>query len=333
MQVEEFRYELPDSAIAQNPVEPRDSARLLDTRDGTDHRFADLAALLEPGDLVVVNTTRVRHARLVGRRSGTGGKIELLLLTKRQTGGWSALAAPSRRLRPGAALEFGPVTATVIDGPVDGMVGVEFSDEGLLDVVGTVPLPPYITGGLSDPERYQTIFADNPGSAAAPTAGLHFTPRVLDGLAARGIDLATVELDVGIGTFRPITTDRVEDHVMHRERCLIPQATADAITAARARSGRVVAIGTTTVRTLETFARNDGTVETGETDTDLFLRPGSTFRVVDALVTNFHVPGSSLLVMLAAFMGEGWRDSYATALDRGYRFLSFGDAMLAERQR
>lgn len=333
MEVDRFRYELPDSAIAQHPVEPRDSARLLDTRDGTDHRFADLPGLLEPGDLVVVNTTRVRHARLVGQRYGTGGKIELLLLTRRPTGGWSALAAPSRRLRPGVAIEFGPLTATVTEGPVDGMIGVEFSDEGLLEVVGTVPLPPYITEELSDPERYQTIYADQPGSAAAPTAGLHFTPSVIEGLAARGIDLATVQLDVGIGTFRPITADRIEDHVMHRERCLVPQATADAIAAARARNGRVVAVGTTTVRTLETFGRDDGTVEPGEAETDLFLRPGSTFRVVDVLVTNFHVPGSSLLVMLAAFMGDGWRDGYVAALERGYRFLSFGDAMLAERQR
>ncbi|MEX1043461.1 MAG: S-adenosylmethionine:tRNA ribosyltransferase-isomerase, partial [Acidimicrobiia bacterium] len=205
MRVEEFRYELPDAAIAQHPVEPRDSARLLDTRDGTDHRFADLAARLEPGDLVVVNTTRVRHARLVGSRSETGGRIELLLLTRRPTGGWSALAAPARRLRPGVSLEFGPLTATVTDGPVDGIVGVEFDDERLIDSVGMVPLPPYITEELADPGRYQTIFADHPGSAAAPTAGLHFTQRVLDRLATRGIELATVELDVGIGTFRPIT--------------------------------------------------------------------------------------------------------------------------------
>lgn len=332
MRTDEFRYDLPESAIAQHPVEPRDSARLLDTRDGTDHRFADLATRLEPGDLVVVNTTRVRHARLVGRRRETGGRIELLLLTRRPAAGWSALAAPARRLRPGVALEFGQMTATVTEGPVDGIIGVEFDDERLLESVGTVPLPPYITSELSDPERYQTIFADNPGSAAAPTAGLHFTHRVLDGLATRGIDLATVELDVGIGTFRPLTAERISDHVMHRERCSIPQVTADAIAAARARSGRVVAIGTTTVRTLETFGREDGTVETGETETDLFLRPGSTFRVVDVLVTNFHVPASSLLVMLSAFMGEGWREAYATALDRGYRFLSFGDAMLAERR-
>lgn len=331
MELSRFHYDLPPAAIAQQPLEPRDSAWLLDTRDMEDHRFRDLADLLEPTDLVVVNTTRVRRARLRGRKVGTGGAVELLLVGRRAEGGWNALVSPARRMRPGVVVEFGDLRATVVDGPVDGIVGVEFSEEEALETLGTVPLPPYITEELDDPERYQTVYADRLGSAAAPTAGLHFTPAVLAALGARGIEVVSVDLEVGLGTFRPITAQRIEDHVMHRERCSVPAETAAAVRAVRERGGRIVAIGTTTVRTLETFGRDDGAVEAGETETDLFLRPGSTFRVVDVLVTNFHVPGSSLLVMLAAFMGDQWREAYETALSRGYRFLSFGDAMLAER--
>lgn len=331
--VDEFRYELPADAIAQHPVEPRDAARLLDTRDLTDHVFRDLPRLLEPGDLVVVNTSRVRRARLRGVRLPGGGAVELLLVQRRAEGGWSALAKPARRIRPGSRLAFGEMGAVVRSGPVDGVVAVEFDDETLLDELGSVPLPPYITAELADPERYQTVYADRVGSVAAPTAGLHFTPAVLDSLDSRGVRRAAVELEVGLGTFRPITTDRIDQHVMHHERCTVPESTAAAIAETRRSGGRVVAVGTTTVRTLETFARPDGTVGAGSTETDLYLRPGSTFRVVDLLVTNFHVPASSLLVMLAAFMGDGWRQAYATALDRGYRFLSFGDAMVCERRR
>lgn len=333
MELSRFQYDLPPEVIAQQPVEPRDSSRLLDTRDMADRRFRDLPDLLEPGDLVVVNTTRVRRARLKGRKAGTGGAVELLVVGKRADRGWSALVSPARRVRPGVVFELGDLRATVIDGPLEGMVGVEFSDEDALETLGTVPLPPYITEELDDPERYQTVYADRLGSAAAPTAGLHFTPAVLAALSARHIEVASVDLEVGLGTFRPITSERIDDHVMHRERCSVPAETADAVRRLRERRGRVVAIGTTTVRTLETFARDDGTMEAGETETDLFLRPGSTFRVVDVLVTNFHVPGSSLLVMLAAFMGGSWRHAYETALARGYRFLSFGDAMLAEREK
>ena len=332
MELSEFQYDLPQTSIAQRPADPRDSARLLDTRDMSDHEFSAMASLLDPGDLVVVNTTRVRQARLRGTRVGTGGAVELLLLSRRAQGGWHALVAPARRMRPGVVMKFGEIQGVVLEGPNDGIVAVEFSDERDLETIGTIPLPPYITEELDDPERYQTVYADRVGSAAAPTAGLHFTPAVLDSLHTRGIRRATVELEVGIGTFRPITAEQIDDHVMHRERCSVPAETARAITETRERGGRVVAVGTTTVRTLETFARHDGTVDFGETETDLFLRPGSTFRVVDVLVTNFHVPGSSLLVMLSAFMGPGWKAAYATALARGYRFLSFGDAMLCERK-
>ncbi|MDX1449551.1 MAG: tRNA preQ1(34) S-adenosylmethionine ribosyltransferase-isomerase QueA, partial [Acidimicrobiia bacterium] len=311
--------------------EPRDSARLLDTRTMADHRFSELPQLLQPNDLVVINDTRVRRARLRGRRVGTGGEIELLLLNRRAEGNWEALISPARRIRPGVEIAVGPTVATVTNGPTDGIVTVSFEDETDLESIGSVPLPPYITTELEDPERYQTVYARRVGSAAAPTAGLHFTPAVLAGLEAAGIRTATVELQVGLGTFRPIATERIEDHVMHREWCSVPEATAEAIRHARQVGGRVVAIGTTTVRTLETFGAPDGTVGSGQTETDLYLRPGSDIRVVDLLVTNFHVPGSSLLVMLAAFMGDGWRHAYEVALGRRYRFLSFGDAMLCER--
>lgn len=332
MDVQAFRYDLPEEAIAQRPVEPRDAARLLDARDLSDHQFRDLPSLLEPGDLVVVNDTRVRRARLHGRRVGTDGNVELLLLTRLQDGRWEALVSPARRIRPGVEIRVGQALATITDGPTDGRVMLTFDDERDLEALGSVPLPPYITTELDDPERYQTVYSRRVGSAAAPTAGLHFTPAVFAALARRAISVVQVELQVGIGTFRPIKTRRVEDHVMHREWCSVPQPTADAIAETRARDGRVVAIGTTTVRTLETFAREDGNVTAGEGETDLYLIPGNRIRAVDLLVTNFHVPGSSLLVLLAAFMGEGWRDAYEAALHRGYRFLSFGDAMLCARQ-
>jgi len=334
MRVEDFKYQLPDSAIAQEAIEPRHDSRLLDTRDMSDHRFLDLPSLLQPGDLVVVNETRVRAARIAGRRRDTGGSVELLVLEARPDGLWEALARPSRRLRPGIEIEIGGITSTIVEGPDEGMVVIDLQApdvEAAIARAGTIPLPPYFHGVLDDPDRYQTIFARNIGSAAAPTAGLHFTPEVAAGLQHREIEIAVVDLHVGIDTFRPIAAEQVEDHRMHTEWCSIPGATAAAIAATRVRGGRVVAVGTTVVRTLETFAEGDGTVSAGECETSLFLTPGIDFRVVDALVTNFHVPGSTLVVLVAAFMGDRWRKAYHVALERGYRFLSFGDAMLAER--
>ena len=334
MKVEDFKYPLSESAIAQKAIEPRHDSQLLDTRDMSDHRFLDLPSLLDPGDLVVVNETRVRAARLSGRRVDTGGAVELLLLETRPDGLWEALARPSRRLRPGIEIEMEGIAATIVNGPDEGMVVVDLKAadvEAAIATAGEVPLPPYFHGVLDDPDRYQTMFARGTGSAAAPTAGLHFTPDVIAGLQQREIEIATVDLHVGIDTFRPIATENLEDHVMHSEWCSIPESTAAAVASARARGGRVVAVGTTVARTLETFADGDGMVPAGGGDTSLFLTPGVEFRVVDALVTNFHVPGSTLVVLVAAFMGDGWRVAYQTALERGYRFLSFGDAMLAER--
>jgi S-adenosylmethionine:tRNA ribosyltransferase-isomerase len=334
MRAEDFFYPLPDDAIAQTAIEPRHQARLLDTRDMSDHRFIDLPDLLIPGDLVVVNNTRVRRARLRGRKRATGGVVEMLVLKRLEGRTWEVVIRPARRLRPGSTIRFAEHTATIISGPVEGVVAVEFDStevESLMEEAGEVPLPPYFTGFLDDPERYQTMFARHPGSAAAPTAALHFTPDVVSRLEDRSIRVAEVELHVGVDTFRPMTTGEVEDHQMHSEWCSVPPATANLISETRYRAGRVVAVGTTTVRALETFGRPDGKVDSGETDTRLFIMPGSRFQVVDLMVTNFHIPGSTLLVLVAAFLGDRWRDAYRHALEGGYRFLSFGDAMLCAR--
>lgn len=321
-------------AIAQSAIEPRHDARLLDTRDLSDHTFVELADLLRPGDLVVVNETRVRAARLIGQRRETGGRVELLILDQLDDGSWAALARPARRLRPGVEIDFEGLNATVLDEPKAGKVRILFDaadPERAISGAGTVPLPPYFAGELDDPERYQTMFAAAIGSAAAPTAGLHFTEEVTRRLEERDIPVVTVDLHVSLDTFRPMEVEDVADHDMHSEWCAVSSTTAEAVAITRGRRGRVVAIGTTVVRALESMADPSGGVEPGEMRTDLFLKPGSRFRVVDMLVTNFHLPGSTLLVLLAAFMGERWREAYATALDRGYRFLSFGDAMLAVR--
>lgn len=337
----DFDYPLPSAAIAQTPAEPRDSARLLRVEDLSDHRFSELPDLLNARDLVVVNDTRVRAARLRGQRrvAGTGsdpqagGRVEALLLEKRDDGTWEALVRPARKVRIGQEIDFGGLTAIVLTDPVEGRVVLRLDAPGdIEDVVahhGEVPLPPYITRTLADPERYQTVYAATPGSAAAPTAGLHFTRAVLDRLESRGVSIASVELRVGVGTFRPITSEAVEDHKMHPEWVSVPEETAAAVAEARDRGGAVVAIGTTVVRALESRSMG-GSLEAGSAYTDLFIRPGHRFRSVDRLVTNFHAPRSSLLVMLAAFMGSGWRLAYEVALRRGYRFLSFGDAMLVD---
>jgi S-adenosylmethionine:tRNA ribosyltransferase-isomerase len=334
MRVEEFTYPLPETSIAQEAVEPRHNARLLDTRDMSDHRFLELPSLLRSGDLVVVNETRVRAARLTGKRRDTGGTVELLVLIGRPDGLWEALARPSRRLRPGIVIDVEGLTATVVEGPAEGMVVLDLEApdvEAAIAAAGEVPLPPYFKGDLADSSRYQTMFARNTGSAAAPTAGLHFTPEVVGGLEMAGIAMTTVDLQVGIDTFRPITSSEIEEHKMHSEWCAISEEAAAAIQRTRRAGGRVVAIGTTVVRALESFGNDDGTVRAMEGQTDLFLKPGDGFRVVDALVTNFHVPGSTLVVLVAAFMDDRWREAYRVALQRGYRFLSFGDAMYVER--
>lgn len=328
---DDIDYELPHERIAQRPVEPRDAARLLVDRGPSEtvkhHRVADLPALLLPGDLVIVNDTRVLPARLPVRRS-TGGAAEVLLLEERDDETWEALARPSRKLAPGDVVTAGPLRIEMGADLGQGRRVVRldpgaFDLHTLLSEVGLPPLPPYIEEGIGDPERYQTVFADRPVSAAAPTAGLHFTSNVLAGLADRGIRVASVELAVGLDTFRPVHAERLDDHVMHSEWYRVPEATIEAIEEAR----RVVAIGTTSVRALESWAATGA----ASGRSDLFIRRPYRWQVVDVLLTNFHLPRSTLLCLVDAFVGPRWRELYERALIDGYRFLSFGDAMLLSR--
>lgn len=328
-----FDYDLPARAIAQAAIEPRDAARLLDADTLEDRTFLDLPGLLDPGDVVVVNTTRVRPARVFATKE-SGGKVEVLL-TKHLAGReWEALIRPARRIRPGVRMTAGPLALTVLSRPDRGVVRIGIESEGdtedVLAEFGEVPLPPYFHGTLDDDERYQTMFATEVGSAAAPTAALHFTERVVGGLEARGIGIARVELEVGLDTFRPLAAGAIEEHEMHRERYVIPADAALQVNEAKRRGSRIVAVGTTVVRTLETASTADGTVIPGSGETQLFIAPGYRPNVVDAVVTNFHAPRTTLIVMIAALLGPSWREVYAHALASGYRFLSFGDAMFFE---
>jgi S-adenosylmethionine:tRNA ribosyltransferase-isomerase len=357
----ELDYDLPESAIADRPA-PRGESRLLvlDRKGEERHRrIHDLPEILRPGDLVVVNDTRVIPARLFGRRAkapsaagaeGAGeGRIELLLVEKRGEREWDALAKPGRRTRPGTTLEFADgLRAEVLEKREDGRHLVRFSEpvEGHLERQGHIPLPPYIkrADDPADRERYQTVFAKNPGAIAAPTAGLHFSEELLEELRKKGIEIAAVTLHVGIGTFKPVTAELVHEHRMESERYAVPEAAAAAIAQARARGGRVVAVGTTVVRTLESAAlartggRGPGEVPAGSGSTALFITPGFPFQVVDVLLTNFHLPRSTLLMLVSAFAGsEGTSGTarvlaaYREAVASGYRFYSYGDAMLLER--
>lgn len=341
----EFDYPLPADRIAQVPLAERDAARMLQvTSAGSceDRSVADLPELLRAGDLLVVNDTRVRAARLLGKRPG-GGAAELLVLTKLMNGRYACLVRPARRLRQGTVVEIRPDLTATVGEPVPGHPGARAVDfdagpggdiDGAVERAGRVPLPPYITTALADPERYQTVFSRQspPASAAAPTAGLHFTERLMARIEERGIQVTSVRLEVGLGTFVPIHVADAADHVVHEEQFELPHAAAGAVAAARARGGRVVAVGTTSARVLETMATGDGLVRAGSGVTSLSLRPGVELRVLDGLLTNFHQPRSSLLLLVAAVVGrDRWRPAYDHALARGYRFLSFGDCMLCWR--
>lgn len=331
MHISEIDYHLPEELIAQKPVEPRDSARLLVAEaDRILHRHvSDLPDHLGPGDVVVVNNTRVLPARLQLQRR-TGGSAEVLLLERRSPDGrlWEAMVRPARKLKEDERLEyFGKRVVRV--GPrteAGDTFVVEITDEdpiGLIQRIGVMPLPPYIRGSLKDSERYQTVYSQNPASAAAPTAGLHFTPELLERVRATGAEIREVELIVGLDTFKPISTDDPLDHVIHSEFYSVPEATLEACRSAR----RVVAIGTTATRALESV----GT--TGELSgrTSLFITPGYEWKMVDAMLTNFHMPKTSLLLMIGAFVGDSWKTLYETAVEERYRFLSFGDAMFIQR--
>jgi len=348
MLTREFDFDLPEAAIAQHPA-PRGESRLLALeRQGAERhsRVRDLPRLLRGGDLLVVNDTRVIPARLFGRRlgtpgTGTGGRIELLLVERigdREGQEWEVLARPGRRARPGTRIELADgLTAEVVAKGDDGRHRVRFSQpiEPHLDRIGHLPLPPYIKrpDEEDDRERYQTVFARRPGAIAAPTAGLHFYPQLLDELRQAGVEIAQVTLHVGIGTFKPVTADLVHEHVMDPERYEISEAAATALRRARGRGGRVVAVGTTVVRTLESAAlAGSGEIAPGAGSTSLFITPGFRFQAVDVLLTNFHLPRSTLLMLVAAFAGKDRvLAAYREAIEEGYRFYSYGDATLAER--
>ena len=329
----DFHYDLPEGSIAQSAIEPRDSSRLLVTSTRQDVGFRDLPDLLLPGDLLVVNRTRVRAARVRGVKD-TGGWAEALLLRRVDRERWEVLLRRSRRVHPGTRIEFDGAVGVALTEPDRGFVTMEITSDGdteaWLEKAGDIPLPPYFHGELADPERYQTIFADRIGSAAAPTAALHFTEDLVSELSGAGIEIAHVELEVGLDTFRPMAAGPIDDHRMHSERYVVPPDAGTAIDAARERGGRVVAVGTTVMRTLETAAAGNGRVRPGSGESDLFVTPGYRRRVVDMLITNFHAPGTTLIVLVATLLGPRWRDLYTTALERGYRFLSFGDAMLID---
>lgn len=342
MKTSDFWYDLPQALIAQTPAEPRDSSRLLVcSRDGgrREHRlFRDVIEYLHPGDALVINHTRTIPARLIGRREGSGGAVECLLLRRRDADVWEALVRPGKKLQPGAVCVFGDglLRATVEERTAaEGGRILRFAYDGvfeaLLDRLGTMPLPPYIHEKLEDPRRYNTVYAAYDGSAATPTAGLHFTDALLARIAHKGIDIVPILLHVGLGTFRPVKAEDVNDHVMHAEHYEVTADAARRLNAARAGGGRIVCVGTTAVRTLETVTGPDGIVRAGTGDTDIFLTPGASFHATDALITNFHLPESTLLMLVSAFMGQAQAlDAYREAVAMGYRFFSFGDAMLIQ---
>lgn len=338
MKKSDFYFDLPEELIAQTPLEKRDSSRLLHmdrTTGKTEHlHFYDLPSFLNPGDCLVLNNSRVLPARLIGSRP-TGGAVELVLLRDLGEGRWECLSRPGRKTRPGQEIIFGEgrlkaVVEEVISG---GNRIVRFEYEGifleLLEELGKMPLPPYIKEELNDPERYQTVYSKELGSAAAPTAGLHFTPELLDEIRSRGVKVCFVTLHVGLGTFRPVKEDEIEDHEMHSEFCIVPEETARAINESRDAGGRIIAVGTTSCRTLESFADETGHIAATSGWTDIFIYPGYTFKCIDGLVTNFHLPESTLIMLVSAFAGrEHILAAYKEAVENRYRFFSFGDAML-----
>jgi S-adenosylmethionine:tRNA ribosyltransferase-isomerase len=336
MKTSDFDYFLPQELIAQTPIEPRDSSRLLilDRNLGTivHRRFYDIVEYLHKGDVMVFNDSRVIPARLKGKKSGSGGRVEMLLLRRLQPGHWEALVKPARRLHSGDVVEIEPGVRSEITGIGDkGVRVIHISDESALIKAGEVPLPPYIHEPLADPERYQTVYARIAGSVAAPTAGLHFTPELLDKIRDMGVRCLFTTLHVGLDTFRPITEDDPHDHVIYKEYGVVDQVVADELNRARRERRRIICVGTTTVRLVEQAARVSKTpgLEPFEGWVDLFVLPGHAFRMVDAMVTNFHLPRSTLLMLVTAFGGQELiSEAYREAIEKRYRFYSFGDAML-----
>ena len=337
MKTSDFYFELPPELIAQTPLERRDGSRLLAldrTTGETRHmHFYDLPSLLRPGDCLVLNDSRVLPARLIGRRAG-GGACEVLLLIDRGEKVWECLVRPGKKLRPGAKIAFGDgeLTAEVVGEAEGGNRLVRFEYEGIfleiLERLGKMPLPPYIKAELEDGERYQTVYSKVVGSAAAPTAGLHFTNDLLEQVREMGVRVCYVTLHVGLGTFRPVKAENIDEHEMHSEYCVIPQETADTVNETRRAGGRVICVGTTSCRTIESWAAEDGTLKASAGWTNIFIYPGYRFKVLDGLITNFHLPESTLIMLVSALAGrEHVLSAYAEAVRERYRFFSFGDAM------
>lgn len=337
----DFYYDLPEELIAQTPEAKRDASRLmvLHRSDGRieDRHFYDIKAYLRPGDLLVMNNTKVIPARIFGRREGTGGKVELLLLKRLDANRWETMVKPGKKALPGSRLEFGPRLRGEIQETIEGglrIIAFEYDGvfEEIIAELGTMPLPPYIHERLEDQSRYQTVYAKYDGSAAAPTAGLHFTQELIDAIHEMGVKTAEVTLHVGIGTFRPVKCENILDHHMHEESYQVSEATAELINRTKAEGGRVIAVGTTSVRTLESVAKRfDGKIQACQGSTDIFIYPGFKWQVVDGLITNFHLPESTLLMLVSAFYErEAILKAYQHAIDCRYRFFSFGDAMFIE---
>jgi len=339
LKTHDFYYDLPEELIAQTPLAQRDQSRLLvlDRNSGKiEHRhFFDILDYVHPGDCLVLNNSRVLPARLLGHRVPTMGAVEVLLLKDHGSGVWECLTKPGRKTQPGTELAFGDgiLTATVVDALETGNKMIQFHYEGIflevLERLGKMPLPPYIKEELQDSERYQTVYSKVNGSAAAPTAGLHFTQELLQKLQEKGVNLAYVTLHVGLGTFRPVKAEDISEHHMHSEFCMISQETAEMINQTKSNGGRVICVGTTSCRTLESLAKEDGTFEESSAWTEIFIYPGYRFKAMDALITNFHLPESTLVMLVSAFAGrDNVMASYHEAVENRYRFFSFGDAML-----
>ena len=340
MKKSDFYFELPEELIAQTPIQQRDHSRLmhLDKQTGeiSHEHFYDLPRFLKKGDCLVLNDSRVLPARLIGCRS-TGGSVELVLLRDLGEGRWECLSRPGRKTKPGTELSFGggELTATVESVAEGGNRIVKFHYEGIflevLERLGKMPLPPYIKEELQDAERYQTVYSREIGSAAAPTAGLHFTRELLAQIEAMGVNVCYVTLHVGLGTFRPVKEDEIENHEMHSEFCIIPERTARIVTETKKAGNRVIAVGTTSCRTLESFAQEDGSLPVSSGWTNIFIYPGYQFKCIDALITNFHLPESTLIMLVSALAGrEHVLNAYKCAVEERYRFFSFGDAMMIE---
>ena len=339
MDVKDFYFDLPQELIAQDPLEDRSSSRLLvlDKKTGEmQHKvFKDIVNYLHPGDCLVINDTKVIPARLIGSKEGTDAHIEILLLKRRENDIWETLVKPGKKAKPGTVINFGDglLKGTVIDVVEEGNRLIQFSYEGIfeeiLDQLGQMPLPPYITHQLKDKNRYQTVYAKHEGSAAAPTAGLHFTKELLQEIEEMGVKIAHVTLHVGLGTFRPVKEENVLDHHMHSEFYIVDEEAAKIINETKANGGRVISVGTTSTRTLETVAEPDGHIPVKSGWTDIFIYPGYRFKAVDCLITNFHLPESTLIMLVSALADrETILHAYETAVEEKYRFFSFGDAML-----